>query len=181
MSYNVTWPNAEYHEVLPGLFLGGHLWEVNGFQRDGAHSTISEDRSWGYVVSAYFDGDNQESVPRCDTRFVLFKDTEDGLSEETWERIRSAVDSVVDRWHRGHKVLVRCQAGYNRSGLIMALVLMRLGFTAEGAINHLRKHRGKDVLVNPVFEGYVHERSGEYRYAQNLSETEAIAGIGSLF
>lgn len=176
MAYNVTWPNAEHHEILPGLFLGGHLWEEDGLQRHGRHSSLWEDTSWDYVVSAYLDNENEESFPQCDMRLVLFDDTESGLSEETWEKIRSAVDEVVYRWRKGQKVLVRCQAGYNRSGMMMSLVLMRLGYRAKDAISILRRIRGKDVLVNSAFEGYVHQREGEYRYPQNLAETETIAG-----
>lgn len=175
MSYTVEWPDAEYHEILPNLFMGGHLWKEGFGNRDGRHSTVSSDMSWDYVVSSYI-SDAEESWPRCDTRLLIFNDTESGLNEDTWERIRSAVDEVVSRWQKGQKVLVRCQAGFNRSGLVMSLVLMRLGFTAEGAINAVRKLRGKDVLINSVFESYVREREGEYRYPANLAETEAIVG-----
>lgn len=139
MGYQVEWPNAEYHEILPNLFLGGHLWQVGLGDRDARHSTVFGDSSWDYVVSAYV-SQAEASWPQCDQRLVLFADTEEGLEEETWVKIRSAVDQIVLRWRQGQKVLVRCQAGYNRSGMIMSLVLMRLGMTADKAIHQLRWH-----------------------------------------
>lgn len=160
--YNVAWPDAEFHEILPGLYQGGHLWKENVLQgRDSRNSSVSTDPSWDYVVSAYHSA-HEASWPQCDQRLVLFNDTQDELPDEIWDKIRSAVDRVVERWRLGQKVLVRCQAGYNRSGMIMSLVLMRLGFTAEAAIAILRVRRGKDVLTNHVFERYVREREEEY-------------------
>lgn len=162
MPYEVEWPNAEYHEILPNLFLGGCIWEENGAGRDGRHSSVSDDPSWDYVISFFLDLTSKKSFPQCDMRLVLFEDTEGGLDDETWKKIRFAVDEVVFRWRQSQKVLVRCQAGYNRSGLVMSLVLMRLGMTADEAIHHLRWLRGRSVLVNPVFERYVYEREAEY-------------------
>lgn len=174
MSYVVDWPNAEYHEILPNLFLGGHLWQKGGQGRSGLHSKLHEDKSWDYVVSAYLDLDYKNAFPRCDARLVLFDDTEKGLSEDVWEQIRSVVDEVVRRWQDGQKVLVRCQAGYNRSGMLMALILMRLGFTAEKAIEQVRWRRGQSVLINPVFERYVHEHEAEYFDPDAFNATETL-------
>ena len=86
------------------------------------------------------------------------------------------VDEIVDRWLRGQKVLIRCQAGYNRSGMITALVLMRLGYTADEAILGLRIRRGKDVLINSVFEQYVRDREEEYYDPECMLETAVLAG-----
>ena len=162
MPYNVSYPDAEYHEILPNLYLGGHLWrDSDGRIRDGRHSGVSSDPSWDYVVSSHIEGYHEKSLPQCDMRLVLFDDTEAGLSEEIWSKIGSVVDEVVARWKQSQKILVRCQAGLNRSGMLMSLILMRLGYTADGAIELVRKRRGKDVLVNQAFERYVREREGE--------------------
>ncbi len=44
-------------------------------------------------------------------------------------------------WQGGEKVLIRCQAGANRSGLITAIVLMTDGMSAEVAIAKIRAKR----------------------------------------
>lgn len=48
-------------------------------------------------------------------------------------------------------VLVHCQAGLNRSGLVAAIALMKSGMTSLGAIKLLRDRRSPAVLCNPVF------------------------------
>jgi len=161
MPYDVDYPNAEYHEIVPNLFMGGHVWMVGNHYKSGKHSTVSEDESWDYVVSAYIER-YEQTHPQCDSRLVIFDDTEKGLDDKTWAKIRRAVDAVYDRWTAGQKILIRCQAGLNRSGMLTALVLMRLGFTADVAIRTLREKRSPDVLVNRAFERYVHEREEEY-------------------
>ena len=54
-------------------------------------------------------------------------------------------------WQKGKKVLIRCQAGWNRSGLITALVLMREGMPAQRAINLIREKRSPHALCNRTF------------------------------
>ncbi|HEY7821189.1 MAG TPA: dual specificity protein phosphatase family protein, partial [Acidimicrobiia bacterium] len=52
-------------------------------------------------------------------------------------------------------VLIRCQAGVNRSGLVSALVLMLDGYRAEEAIALLRQRRSPVVLSNRHFERWL--------------------------
>ncbi len=173
MPYRVDWPDAEYHEIIPHLFQGGHDWMEQMRIYDSRYSTVSEDGSWGYVVSMH-EAPYANSWPQCDHLQVLFNDTEDALDEDIWKRIYAAVDEAVSRWRRGQKVLIRCQAGYNRSGLVMALILMRLGFTADKAIHQIRFRRGRCSLINRVFERYVHEHEEEYCDPTALGATERL-------
>ena len=48
--------------------------------------------------------------------------------------------------------LVHCYAGMNRSGLVTAAALVKLGYEPEQAINLLRKQRFPEVLSNKFFE-----------------------------
>lgn len=52
-------------------------------------------------------------------------------------------------------VLVHCQAGLNRSGLVAGLVLVMHGMTPREAIDPLRATRSDAVLCNPVFEQWL--------------------------
>lgn len=68
----------------------------------------------------------------------------------------------VDRWarwvnarRRTGPVLVHCQAGLNRSGLIVARALMLEGMTADEAIRTVRRYRSSYVLCNEAFEAYL--------------------------
>lgn len=53
--------------------------------------------------------------------------------------------------------LVHCQAGLNRSGMIVAASLVLRGWDAESAISHLRAVRSDACLCNPLFERLVYE------------------------
>jgi protein-tyrosine phosphatase len=69
--------------------------------------------------------------------------------------LHELVSTAHRDWKAGKKVLVRCQAGINRSGLIMALVLIREGLSAEDAIELMREKRARSVLRNEVFERWL--------------------------
>jgi protein-tyrosine phosphatase len=70
-------------------------------------------------------------------------------------RLRQAVDFGYDRWKQGDRVLVRCQAGLNRSGLVLALILIKDGLTPIEAINTIRDNRGPDALFNENFHAWL--------------------------
>ena len=55
------------------------------------------------------------------------------------------------RWASGQQVLIRCQAGLNRSGLLTALVLMLAGLDAADAIDLIRAKRSEIALFNDDF------------------------------
>jgi len=67
------------------------------------------------------------------------------------DRLRQAVEFGYDRWKAGDRVLVRCQAGLNRSGLVIALILIKDGLTPQDAINRIHENRGPDALFNNNF------------------------------
>ena len=75
--------------------------------------------------------------------------------------LKPIVRMAHEDWKRGQRVLIRCQAGMNRSGLIMALVLIREGYTADEAINLIRTKRSKHALFNSRFEMWIKESSVE--------------------
>lgn len=55
----------------------------------------------------------------------------------------------------GSQVLVHCQAGLNRSGLVTGLSLIKRGMEPQAAINLLRAKRCAMVLCNDVFERWL--------------------------
>lgn len=61
-------------------------------------------------------------------------------------------DMLVDYVSSGRNVLSSCWAGWNRSGLMTALTLMKLtGAPADAAIARVRATRGQFALRNPIF------------------------------
>jgi hypothetical protein len=65
------------------------------------------------------------------------------------------VDTIVRLIQLGHKVLVHCRMGKSRSGLLNALVVMRLqGISGHDAVALVRKQR-PGALGNNVFTAYL--------------------------
>lgn len=77
----------------------------------------------------------------------------DSLEQDTGQ-----VDHVA-RWVNACRatgpVAVTCQAGLNRSGLVVARALMLEGRTADEAISLIREKRSPAVLCNPAFEEWL--------------------------
>jgi protein-tyrosine phosphatase len=83
----------------------------------------------------------------------------DSLDQST-EQVNAIADWVYQCTKDG-PTLVHCQAGLNRSSLVAAKVLMRMGSEGRGyrsakqAIEILRKQRSDACLCNPAFEEYL--------------------------
>jgi protein-tyrosine phosphatase len=71
------------------------------------------------------------------------------------QRLKQAVEFGYDRWKQGDRVLIRCQAGLNRSGLVTALTLMISGMSADQAIDTLREKRSSYALCNGEYEHWL--------------------------
>ena len=71
------------------------------------------------------------------------------------DRLRQAVEFGYERWKSGDRVLVRCQAGLNRSGLVLALILIKDGLKPAEAIARIRDNRGEDALFNRDFYNWL--------------------------
>jgi protein-tyrosine phosphatase len=77
------------------------------------------------------------------------------ISDIDLARLREAVEFGYSRWKAGDRVLVRCQAGLNRSGLVTALLLIKDGHSPETAISMIRTGRGDDALFNTSFTDWL--------------------------
>lgn len=77
------------------------------------------------------------------------------ITEIDLDRLRQAVDFGYDRWKQGDRVLIRCQAGLNRSGLVLALILIKDGLTPAEAIARIRENHGPDALFNRDFHNWL--------------------------
>lgn len=69
-----------------------------------------------------------------------------------------AVAEWVDHCCDIGPTLVHCQAGLNRSGLIVARVLMMRGYAPADAITEIRAQRSPACLTNQAFEQWLLDR-----------------------
>jgi hypothetical protein len=77
------------------------------------------------------------------------------INPKMYSDIEHVADWTYAQWKAGNRVLIRCQAGMNRSSLVTCLVLMRDGWSAADAIALLRKKRSEYVLSNKQFLEYL--------------------------
>lgn len=74
--------------------------------------------------------------------------------EQSFEEVE-AIAQWINVAKKSGPILVHCQAGLNRSSLVVARSLMLEGKTADEAIAMLRDNRSPACLCNPVFESYL--------------------------
>jgi len=74
--------------------------------------------------------------------------------DQGFEQVEAIADWVALCMKDG-PTLVHCQAGLNRSSLIAARAMMKLGKTADEAISLLRSRRSDACLANESFERYL--------------------------
>ena len=74
--------------------------------------------------------------------------------EQSFEEVE-AIAAWINVAKKSGPILVHCQAGLNRSSLVVARSLMLEGKTADEAIAMLRDNRSPACLCNPVFESYL--------------------------
>jgi hypothetical protein len=148
-----------WNEILPGLWQGGtHDNDVLGdetfvVRRNSSVQAFIQKTDFDTVVTAY-----QYANPVdwfVNEHRYCFYDASIALVDK--KRLRQAVDFAYDSWKSGDSVLIRCQAGLNRSGLITALVLIKDGYEPAEAISLIREKRNRYALCNKDFEQWLLE------------------------
>ena len=139
-----------YSMIAPNLFQGGtddldviHLAQTNNRKRT--------DLPFDAIVTMY------AWARPADWKIQEFRYgvPDASISDIDLDRLRQAVEFGYDRWKSGDRVLVRCQAGLNRSGLVLALILIKDGLTPQEAIDLIRDNRGPDALFNDSFHAWL--------------------------
>ncbi len=133
--------------IIPGLYQGSRpnrgesLW-LGGFD---ALVLCAEE----YQPPARdFPGLSVHHVPLDDHKYVI--------SDAEWLRIIGGAEFAMSNIHIGRRVLVTCQQGWNRSGIVNAVAVMLLtGCDAGQAVRHLRRKR-PDALANKSFARQLH-------------------------
>ncbi|MFI5530391.1 protein phosphatase [Kitasatospora sp. NPDC051853] len=163
---DVPGPEQPWNEIVPGLWMGGHVWHDS---RTGELQLAVVGTEFDLVVSLYSApghgpaaGVEHLVVPMPDGPLT-------GAQLRTAERIAGSVARAV---RSGGTVLVRCHSGYNRSGLITAQALVDLGHRVPDAVDLIRRRRSPWALHNEVFVQYLTTGLG---VSALLSELDAIA------
>ena len=151
---DVWWPEYAPDEILPGLWQGGtEDDDVIGGPTPSGH--YSRSHPFDLVVTLFADA---QPVP-WEVEELRFGFPDSSLTPRAIERAIALSAHAHSRWQSGARVLVRCQAGVNRSGLVMALTLMRHGLSAVDAIGRIREGRGPAALSNRHFVRWLVEEA----------------------
>ena len=143
-------PISLYSEILTNLFMGG-TDDEDVIHIPARVYSRREDLPFDSMVTMYAwarpaDWNVQEfryGVPDA------------SIKDIDLNRLRQAVEFGYDRWKQGDRLLVRCQAGLNRSGLVMALILIKDGYTPYQAIDLIRQRRTDIALFNENFANWL--------------------------
>lgn len=147
-------PSWQADEIAPRLFMGGTADEDTVDKSRDLNEGAATDE-YDAVATLYA----WARPAGSGTQELRYGFMDGDLDLETVREVVNAAIWVHEHWTAGEKVLVRCQAGLNRSGLVVALVLMFDGLPAEEAINLLRERRSRWALCNEAFVRWLIEEA----------------------
>lgn len=124
--------------VIPGLWQGGYVPGLD----------LGQNFEW--VLSLY-PWQRYPIGPYVERREVEMYDSDSGPDDAQVRELATWVNEA----RRQGPTLVHCQAGLNRSALIVAAALVLDGHTPDDAIALLRERRSPAVLCNPTFERFI--------------------------
>lgn len=132
-----------FDQVKDNLYMGGIIDDTSRFK---------------YVFCCTYDTYTTGSQQQL-TYLVPFHDT--AMLPPEWF-LDEVTDEIIKCMGKG-KTYVHCTAGVNRSGLMVALTLVKLGLQPVDAIDLLRKVRSPSVLCNKTFAQRVLDGPGSSR------------------
>jgi hypothetical protein len=136
-------PTSLYSEIAPNLFMGGTADE-DVIHQAVAYNKARTDLPFDAIITMYAWA-NPADWRVQEFRYGIY---DSAIADIDLDRLKQAVEFGYNRWLSGDRVLVRCQAGLNRSGLVTALIMMSTGLDAETAIEQIRKNRAEIALFN---------------------------------
>lgn len=172
MSSCDSWHMPEYagSQIVPGLFQGGtEDDDVVQVARGERHQS---DVPYDVIVTLYASA----SPAPWGVEEVRYGFYDASLRGSDVSRVVRAARFAYQRLVDGEAVLIRCQAGMNRSGLVTALVLVMAGLTPGQAIALIRQRRSPGALFNEHFvEWLINEGQSAVADARRVSRSRGQA------
>ncbi len=108
----------------------------------------------GITVVVDLEGKIDEGIPSGDgTRMYLYFPFEDEAVPDP-AMVTSLAAFLAELYTNGHRVLVHCSMGLNRSPLVAGAVMHRLGWKGVDAVERLRERR-PGALFNQLYSEYL--------------------------
>ena len=150
-------PTSLYSEIAPNLFMGGTADE-DVIHQAVAYNKARTDLPFDAIITMYAWA-NPADWKVQEFRYGIY---DSDISQIDLDRLKQAVEFGYNRWLSGDRVLVRCQAGLNRSGLVTALIMMSTGLDAETAIEQIRKNRAEIALFNTHYVEWLMSEGAQF-------------------
>lgn len=131
-----------------GLWLGGHLCQ------EGAEACFPRDK-FDAVISLHKSSKYAHYEPTNGARCLDYSLPDAVLHPSHHAGLALLAAKAVHYAQGGKQVLIRCRAGINRSGLVMGLALLRLGYTPDEALFMMRRARSPYVMFNDSFVAFL--------------------------
>ena len=151
------YPISLYSEIAPNLFMGGTADE-DVIHQAAPHNKARTDLPFDAIITMYAWA-NPADWKVQEFRYGIY---DSDISQIDLDRLKQAVEFGYNRWLSGDRVLVRCQAGLNRSGLVTALIMMSTGLDAETAIEQIRKNRAEIALFNTHYVEWLMSEGAQF-------------------
>jgi hypothetical protein len=164
---NPSMPDKAWSEILPNLWQGGTIdhWAPDQWIEDrledigrvdgrkGVKKKITPE-DFDSVYTFYADAEPADWFVK-EIRYPFYDSDLGNALGDVEVELMDVVRMASKDWTNGKKVLIRCQAGLNRSGLVMGLVLIRAGYTGAEALHLMRSGRSEWCVCNKSFEKYL--------------------------
>ena len=145
---NIPPSRSPWIEVDEDLWMGGLTWvDEQGEQRD---AVVTDE--FQLVVSMCKAPDHG---PPKGIRHITCNIPDGPLTPKQIDRVAKLALWTTDRVRMRKRVLVRCDTGYNRSGLMVAQILINRMEPPHRAIELVRRARGRWALNNDLFVDYL--------------------------
>ena len=135
-----------FSEILPNLYMGG-TDDADIVQFGRRLPQLDEREEFDAVVTCYSYAQPMSWYVH-ENRYGF---ADGPMDAETFVKVQELATWLHSEWKAGRKCLSRCQAGLNRSGLVIALVLMMDGYSADNALTLIREKRDRNALFNLDF------------------------------
>ena len=158
-------PTSLYSEIAPNLFMGGTADE-DVIHQAVAYNKARTDLPFDAIITMYAWA-NPADWRVQEFRYGIY---DSAITDIDLDRLKQAVEFGYNRWLSGDRVLVRCQAGLNRSGLVAALIMMSTGLDAETAIEQIRKNRADIALFNNNYVEWLMSEGAQFLAPSRFEE-----------
>jgi hypothetical protein len=157
-------PTDTPSEIVPGLWMSG------------SRAALAEGR-FDRVLTLCAERNEHVAVPSGSVA-LAWRIPDAQLDEP--EGVRAWARRISAWIDEGETVLVRCAAGLNRSGLVIARTLIERGMAPHDAVMLVRERRRADALNNPWFVDWLrHEPPGftaDTRIARHIPLPRTVVG-----